>query len=415
MPSITPLPFPGQAEKFKSNRLTRRFSPAPSVPPPEVPWPDRFIVGVHSIDPQALIIPNTPEALQLGARIFEKQQRRLLHRRPCRPAAEVPLQNTPLVSNSISHRYLPEYVYVPSGRTTHYEVYARDLYLCRHDPATPPPEPPDGLRGTINQFSEKSQARLKHRCDNSGHRVRSQYLLTYHNQGPKDGKEAKAHLNSFLKVLKRAYPGIGYIWVLEFQVRGVPHFHIFLTVPPDEQGSEHLALAWVRITKGTEEQLKRHLFHSWIPWEMASSNYVLKEYCTKIAQKDVPPEYQNVGRFWGNSRNMNPVPEIYTPEQIAATTTESNVIPWEPSAVERYINRQLRKWQERQMNRTPDGTKRKQRRKKKASMTRQESEMNGRFKIRNGTKILKRLIHYMQFNSPDLGSLKVSNREKIPF
>jgi hypothetical protein len=216
-------------------------------------------------------------------------------------------------------------------------------------------------------------------------------------------------------------------------VRGVPHFHIFFTVPPNEEAHEKLALAWCRITQGTEEQLKFHLEKSWIEWKMTGSGYVLKEYVTKIVQKEVPPEYQNVGRFWGHSKNMQPVPEIVTPEQIAATANNQAVngircgkngllSTWDAVSAEKFINRTLRKWQEHQMNRDSNGNRRgtingigKATRWKKASFTRQESEMSGTFKIRNGTKILKKLINYMQFNDPDQWSQLASHKARLPF
>jgi hypothetical protein len=376
--------------------------------------------GVHSLDPAALIVPNLPEALELNREIFEKSERRKL-RLTSRRAVDEAQTEIPLVSNSISSRSLPEYCFVPSETVTYYRVFASDVYICRHSPEIPPPESPNSTRSAVYEFTTKSKANLKHICDNSGHRVKSQLCLTYHAPFPTDGKASKRHLNRFLKVLNRRFPGLGYIWVLEFQERGAPHYHLFLTIEPNREIQEKLATAWVRITNGTPEQHEWHMRRAtWKEWKMSSA-YALKQYAVKAAQKDVPPEYVNVGRFWGNSQNMIPKCQVITPGQIASTSKGNNpVISWEPVAVERYVNRALRKLQEKQMNYEKDGTRRKDekgkiRKKKKASFTRSEGTLNGGFKIRNGASSIMKLIHYMQFSVPDKWSLAAISRAKLPF
>lgn len=394
--------------------------PPLQVKKPAENWPEKLRIGVHSLDPSALIVPNLPESLLLNRAMFERSER--FRSRPgyCLGGPGLPAVE-PLVYNSISSRHLPEHCFVPTKTSTYYQVYNRDVYLCRHAPQTPPTEPTNNSRSAIELFSKKSRANLRHVCDNSGHRVRSQFCLTYHENYPMDGRETKRHLRAFLKVAKRTLPHVGHLWVLEFQERNAPHYHIFFTVLPTEEQHETLAAAWVCITNGTDEQLKWHLRKQTCkPWKMSGSSYLLKEYAVKIAQKDVPKEYINVGRFWGNSKDMQPIPQIFTPEQIASET-KNDVIPWEPAAVEHYVARNLRKWQENQMNRDRNGNRRtdeqtgKVQSWKKAAFIRQESTLNGNFKIINGTKIFNRLMHYIAFNAPDKWSISAANRVKIPF
>lgn len=87
------------------------------------------------------------------------------------------------------------------------------------------------------------------------------------------------------------------IWILEFQKRGAPHFHLFT------EGYLHfleVREAWYRIVgsgdpkhleAGTrvEELVKKH----------AAGAYAAK-YASKHAQKEVPEDFRNVGRFWGS-------------------------------------------------------------------------------------------------------------------
>lgn len=86
----------------------------------------------------------------------------------------------------------------------------------------------------MNGFSDKSRARLRHVAENSALPLISQFSLTYHHEFPDYGRTCKAHLNAFLTFLRRIIPGIGNLWLAEFQRRNAPHFHLFLTIPPSD-------------------------------------------------------------------------------------------------------------------------------------------------------------------------------------
>lgn len=201
----------------------------------------------------------------------------------------------PLVSTSISHR-------------GSFKLSASSLRVDRPDTG-PRPEPPDRSETSINSFSAKSRRRLRLRALDAFPALVSQFGLTYHDQWPVDGRQSKVHLDTWLKVLRRLLPDCGYLWLLEFQQRNAPHYHVFLTVPPDRTTWELLAAAWVRITDGTDDQLWWHgpdRGENWIDWDMRSGTYLCK-YLDKEAQKFIPLGYVNFGRFWGNSRGLAPV------------------------------------------------------------------------------------------------------------
>ena len=402
--------------------------PVESVPQPRVPGYERNLVlpPVYSLDPAALIIPNLPEALELGRSIYDRAQRRRFTRPVDGSAGSGRAESSPLVSNSKSHRFscpvhLDPSLFIPLSSTVHYVEFSKDVFVCRHPQTMPPQDRPGGTRASIYEFSDKSQANLDHVCCNSGHRIRSQFLLTYHDQNPTDGKQVKKHLDAFLKAYRRIYPGEGYLWVIEFQLRGVPHFHLFFTVPPDRRQQERLAKSWVRITKGSDKQLRFHLKpKNWIEWKMDSSRYLLKEYCVKVAQKDVPPQYQDVGRFWGCSRNMQPLGKVHTPEEVAQAAQPS-VMPWTPEGVAHYVGKILRRWQEHQMNKDKSGQRRKSPTTgkvlhwKKASITRQRSTLPGEFKIKNGAAVLQKLMCYINKFPPDPYTIKQQTAQAVPF
>lgn len=219
---------------------------------------------------------------------------------------------------------------------TTFEVFPADVRIVRPGTGEQPEHLADCKRGAAG-FSSASARRLVETARNACPLLISQFMLTYHNSDP-DGKTAKKHLDSWLKVLKRAIPGVGYVWVLEFQTRGVPHFHVYLTAPPTVELHKHLGAAWNRIAEPySVEHLKVHTVRgrkggAWIPWDMGTGQYLAK-YMSKQAQKCVPDGFGWAGRWWGCSRGVVPEPVRFEAQDL------------EPGTV-RDITRQLSRWVE---------------------------------------------------------------------
>lgn len=179
------------------------------------------------------------------------------------------------------------------------------------------------VRTDIQGFSDHSRRRLRFLAGNTSVPLISQFCLTYHKTCP-DGHTIKKHLNSWLTNLRKRFPDVQYLWVLEFQTRGVPHFHCWLSLPHDLPGLRNiLAKSWNRIA---EPDSPDHLaFHNHkknlIAWDMYSPSYLCK-YLDKECQKSVPAGYSGVGRFWGNSRGLLATPEEITPEELSYLQTE---------------------------------------------------------------------------------------------
>jgi hypothetical protein len=133
----------------------------------------------------------------------------------------------------------------------------------------------------------------------------SQLGLTYHNEWPTDGRECKRHLNLFLTHLRKLMPDTNYLWIMEFQKRNAPHYHLFLTSPRTPELAEKLAQIWTNITSPNDKQALEFHKHpdNWIPWAINTAQYLAK-YLDKDAQKFIPPDYHSFGRFWGNSRAL---------------------------------------------------------------------------------------------------------------
>lgn len=245
-------------------------------------------------------------------------------------AAERPAP-LPLVTTSISQQ-------------DRFEIFPTATRVVRPGTGKMNSPPPDRSGTTLEGFSDKSRANLRFFAENSKLPLVSQFGLTYHNEWPTDGRTSKAHLNAWLTAVRRLLPDVGYLWLLEFQKRKAPHYHVFLTVPPDEQIRLKLAEAWCRITSpGDSEALRFHQDRrNWIAWEMQTANYLCK-YLDKEAQKDIPDGYSNFGRFWGNSRNIKPVPRRTIPiedaEHISQLDHETGEIYGGSATIIRWLGR----------------------------------------------------------------------------
>jgi len=196
-------------------------------------------------------------------------------------------------------------------------VLPRDVRVVRDlGPQEQPEHLKDCKRGEVQMFSPRSAARLTRVARNADPALVSQFCLTYHQANP-TGAEAKKHLDAWLHALKRAVPGAKYLWILEFQTRGVPHFHVWLSVPFSVEMWQRLGAAWNRIAEPeSQEHLWWHTKERWnagsrkversfMNWEMNGGGY-LRKYMSKEAQKCVPPGFGWVGRFWGHSRGLVP-------------------------------------------------------------------------------------------------------------
>lgn len=214
----------------------------------------------------------------------------------------------------------------PFPSVTRFEALPSDVRAVRD--SGPMPEPAhlrDTRRGEVTWFSPASAARLTRLARNAFPALVSQFVLTYHNSNP-DGATAKKHLHAWLAALRRAVPGVGYLWVLEFQTRGVPHFHVWLTCEWSEALWKRLGAAWSRIAEpDSPEHLWWHteprvskggkVQMAYIPWDMGSAGY-LRKYMSKEAQKCVPDGFGWVGRFWGSTRGLVPDPVVIEAQEM---------------------------------------------------------------------------------------------------
>lgn len=148
-------------------------------------------------------------------------------------------------------------------------------------------------RGKITCLSLKARHRLLVQARNVDGIV-TEVTLTWPSRFPTDGLVVKRNLWAMLHWLSRR--GIGGMWFLEFQKRGAPHFHLFVS---GKVGKAELSRSWYRIVKsGDVKHLKAGTEVSAIRKPYALAVYAAK-YAAKWSQKVVPEGYRDVGRFWG--------------------------------------------------------------------------------------------------------------------
>lgn len=169
-----------------------------------------------------------------------------------------------------------------------------------------------GKRGKIKALSPDARRRFKLHLRNIREGSLNLFVtLTYGADYPVDGTIVKQHLKSMRQWLLKQGVAQG-VWFLEFQKRGAPHFHFFV------QGNHTLTSA--KVANAWARRLKKYLPDSNARDKLISVHrgnvkngrpcvefvrkpnalsYYGTKYATKAHQKEVPDNYQNVGRFWG--------------------------------------------------------------------------------------------------------------------
>lgn len=180
-------------------------------------------------------------------------------------------------------------------------------------------------RGKVTEFSDSSRERLaSHLINLPSNSIKSFLTLTYPDSFPVDGEDCKYHLKKMRQWFRNR--GINGVWFLEFQKRGAPHFHAFLS---GYVSSFQVTEQWIRcLNYLTDEQKdKVRAVHNGEARgfnsdknrpciELLRCSEAMQKYATKYAykceQKTVPSDFLNVGRFWGSWGKLRPRWQYYS-------------------------------------------------------------------------------------------------------
>lgn len=159
-------------------------------------------------------------------------------------------------------------------------------------------------RNQIKGFTYESSRRLKLFMRNTSDMWKATLTLTY--PGPSfgfspeglDGPTCKKHIHAFCNWLRRRK--IAYVWILEFQARGTPHFHFCLSGFVDKND---VAAEWYKIVgSGDPRHLAAGTRIEGVRGDSEQFGNYMGAYVSKLEQKIVPGSFVRVGRFWGASR-----------------------------------------------------------------------------------------------------------------
>lgn len=170
-----------------------------------------------------------------------------------------------------------------------------------------------GVRKAIKGYSKKSRLNLRselnrvewNAIDNS-----KVFMITLTYEGiPSDGRIVMDDLGAFRRRLDRWSDerGIDYgaVWIKEFQRRGSVHFHLLVVFSDLVRGDfrfhrdgliKFVSRAWHEITGSSDKGLRAGTRVEGV--RRSAIGYMMR-YMGKDYQKNVPPDFKNVGRFWG--------------------------------------------------------------------------------------------------------------------
>lgn len=191
------------------------------------------------------------------------------------------------------------------------EVGQRDIRIRRSQKFPGYVRKGGGVRLAVTGFSNASRRRLLFTARNFPG-LTIMLTLTYPANFPMDGRLVKNHWRRFRQWMIRNGAVTG-LWVLEFQKRGAPHFHVFIREPLDRQA---VSDAWYRVVGSNDPRhhgagTRIELFRN----PPALGSYVMK-YAAKMEQKDVPDGFGSVGRFWGTWGNPEITRTVCVPQVV---------------------------------------------------------------------------------------------------
>lgn len=176
---------------------------------------------------------------------------------------------------------------------------------------TPPTREPDDIK----TFSKKSRLRLFNlftQINYSNYGFPLFVSATFHDDSGNNKTDIKSFLKKFYERLQYNLPPTHLIWKLEYQERGVPHFH-FMLLPVNSSDDFR------------KEKIKKIIRQHWLELKTCKCKYCkayainiknINEYeqafiyiAKELGKIQNRYEGHNLGRIWGNSRTIRKNPE----------------------------------------------------------------------------------------------------------
>lgn len=202
-------------------------------------------------------------------------------------------------------------------------------------------------RGTVSGLSGDSAKRLEFIAANIAKPLGTLLTLTYR-ENPREGeseqdrnlrvaRKTKEDLNRFLSCVRVELGD--YLWVQEFQERGVVHYHVLCEKPITEQ---RVRLVWCRAIGALNDP--KALTHAVKVEAVANplgSRSYLGRYLGKERQKKLPAGVDGAGRWWGRSKGLDLQLESEVISCQFRAQQANGIDLWVSRQVRRYLTRRL--------------------------------------------------------------------------
>lgn len=170
---------------------------------------------------------------------------------------------------------------------------------------------PERKKNDIKGFSQNSRRRFVKQLAHINLNFYASPLfltLTYRNTLPKDSNELRTQLNLFLTKLRRMNTKFHYVWRLEFQKRGAPHFHLILFPFQNVRKQDvckyenDIRLAWRSTLKSWDSSMQKYS----VRLDKLEGRRNVFSYISKYATKPDETESSTYfGRRFGFSSDIN--------------------------------------------------------------------------------------------------------------
>ena len=165
-------------------------------------------------------------------------------------------------------------------------------------------------RGKISGFSNRSRFRLFTLLAMIRNDLAEPPLfvtLTYHHGHQNTEKSTKSQLHNFLVQLRNFDPNVQFIWRIELQKRGAPHYHLII-FPGDNQHYQNKTFYEITISKIwhnlADPKSRKHKEYGCDVKKIKS----YREACSYMSKYIAKASIENLedveGKHWGNSRNL---------------------------------------------------------------------------------------------------------------
>jgi len=199
----------------------------------------------------------------------------------------------------------------------HFEIYPHCIVFKKRKINNPSKDQKTRPRSNITHFSKRARFRLFELLSKIENNLEFPPIfvsLTYHHGHQNDSRSTKSHFHNFLVQLRNYDPGVQFIWRIENQKRGAPHYHLIIfpaknmryhnkdSYTPTIQRIWH-NLADPKSRKHKDYGCKVNTINSYREACIYLSKYIAK----------VPENEDDIieGKHWGNSRNL-PIKHIKT-------------------------------------------------------------------------------------------------------